>query len=941
MKSLIIVILLSTKTTAFLNPILAKGEKADPEKQEKALRMNILGNSLHHTRFFNPVFEDKEDIFAKLVEKRLEIKKILKHKMLFTAGNERRVKPNYETNGQYETFLQDIKNNEEVYLSFLKPSDFFETKLENKIIPTNIEEKDFLSLHPKVAEMGQLLAKSFIDGNDSDSDEDSPYYDPKEMLARKRNKSKGELMSAMKEIGGIRRKLIKVVRKRRRRRLIKIDAVGEKGGVGRGLDGEPKKKKKTGSGGGTKNKTGSSGGSGGTKKKTGSSGGSGADKKKKTGSSGGSGADKKKKKTGSSGGSGGTKKKTGSSGGSGGIKKKTGSSGGSGADKKKKTASGDNAAGADKDKTKIPESSTSTAAKKKKPPTSTSTTVKTKKPTKPTPSSSQTSAKPTKKPSSSTSTSQPATKTDKDKKPTPSPTAPEKDKKKQQAVKAKKPSNIVEEASVEGYHPIKIVYDNSLLMRSIASLKISKDDKRKIFNHINILIEKSDSFIRKYLLVKDMDAANSTVNLGRAIPATCGSDKYFNSRRMSQFKDRLEVNADVIVFVDVWDEDSDELAIASGCKKREDNRSSVGRLSLNVSNLRHNGGNVFELYDELMTVTHEMFHVFGFSSFFVENIRKQKMESHLKYLPSLKTLKYDPLVDNDAHWNPAVIVNDLMVPLSRVDAVLSVFSIEYLDNISENMITTKKDLQNNYLMDEVFDFNEFFKMDCNKKEYQIQTGEFTGNAKYDGYCTKDQLNNRAEGCDRSYIYKTKCSEYTDPTTGKRGALDNNCYEKKASKKGICINADESPSSSTPFESFGDDSRCFVDADQDDSYCIKVKLQADRIVLLVNEQRYECRVSFEKITIEYKKGSKTRKKKILCPDFDHFKKTYELGSCPSFCHANGFCSNGKCVCFDGYDSKSHCKDKLNDHDSLTRFIQAFNKKVDKDKDPDRVALMKLL
>lgn len=34
--------------------------------------------------------------------------------------------------------------------------------------------------------------------------------------------------------------------------------------------------------------------------------------------------------------------------------------------------------------------------------------------------------------------------------------------------------------------------------------------------------------------------------------------------------------------------------------------------------------------------------------------------------------------------------------------------------------------------------------------------------------------------------------------------------------------------------------------------------------------------------------------------------YKKTNCPDDCNENGFCSDGKCVCYDGYEEKSNCK-----------------------------------
>lgn len=44
----------------------------------------------------------------------------------------------------------------------------------------------------------------------------------------------------------------------------------------------------------------------------------------------------------------------------------------------------------------------------------------------------------------------------------------------------------------------------------------------------------------------------------------------------------------------------------------------------------------------------------------------------------------------------------------------------------------------------------------------------------------------------------------------------------------------------------------------------------------------------------------------------------MTGCKDFCNGNGFCSNGYCDCFDGYDIKDNCKSYLKTHEDMTLF-----------------------
>lgn len=81
-----------------------------------------------------------------------------------------------------------------------------------------------------------------------------------------------------------------------------------------------------------------------------------------------------------------------------------------------------------------------------------------------------------------------------------------------------------------------------------------------------------------------------------------------------------------------------------------------------------------------------------------------------------------PFLDGGDHWNNLYIPNDLMVPTERYDAILTIFSLNVIDQISPDMRTSKKYLQNNFNNAAILDVNKMnFK--CSEKipfEFQHQ-----------------------------------------------------------------------------------------------------------------------------------------------------------------------------------------------------------------------------
>ena len=58
--------------------------------------------------------------------------------------------------------------------------------------------------------------------------------------------------------------------------------------------------------------------------------------------------------------------------------------------------------------------------------------------------------------------------------------------------------------------------------------------------------------------------------------------------------------------------------------------------------------------------------------------------------------------------------------------------------------------------------------------------------------------------------------------------------------------------------------------------------------------------------------------IVCPNLDKFIIFFKKTSCPNMCHENGFCSDGKCICYEGYEESTDCRTKKNILSSITSF-----------------------
>ena len=121
----------------------------------------------------------------------------------------------------------------------------------------------------------------------------------------------------------------------------------------------------------------------------------------------------------------------------------------------------------------------------------------------------------------------------------------------------------------------------------------------------------------------------------------------------------------------------------------------------------------------------------------------------------------------------------------------------------------------------------------------------------------------------------------------------------------------------PYESFGDDSRCFKVNNM--ARCLSTSVRDNRVFISGIFGERECSISGKVLFIryEYPVGKGNYKTfEVTCPDLDKFKEAYKKTRCKNDCYGNGVCNDGVCHCLKGFDPKSHCKDTLFEHKPAT-------------------------
>lgn len=466
-----------------------------------------------------------------------------------------------------------------------------------------------------------------------------------------------------------------------------------------------------------------------------------------------------------------------------------------------------------------------------------------------------------------------------------------------------KPSNFIKQSPDlvdDNFRKINIVWDMSILKKNLKDM-----GKEAKYGQIQSLIIKVDNAMKKFISIKN--DADVNVRLPSNFSA-CRTDRtpYFNA---DYFPDPIWVEADLLIFVYAMSEDSSTLAAASPCKKNEHDRSYVGRMVLNISTLSFEYDDYYSQINEVYTVFHETLHILAFHDYihsgFSQDVKSGDFPFRFPNLKKMKAIRDDPMEDN-AHWNQAYLPTDIMAPYSRIDGMLSIFSMEYLDMVSSEIRTNRSSLPNNFQLDEITDFTDYFTYKCY---------DFSSVSRYSSFCTQQEMQKDEFGCDRSKNFKTTCSSQP---------LMNGCYERISHNKYICSNPFTPENDRLRFESYGQNSRCFdgiLKNGSSQSMCLQFEINLNGVMVKALGSSYQCTREGEIITMKQNVTGGFYESKFICPDPNEFKKMYELTNCPHNCYGNGFCSSGECMCFDGFDKGTDCRTVLNSSSGSSRFVSA--------------------
>ena len=421
-----------------------------------------------------------------------------------------------------------------------------------------------------------------------------------------------------------------------------------------------------------------------------------------------------------------------------------------------------------------------------------------------------------------------------------------------------------------------IVWELGVLQKSLSEK--GQDDK---FSYIRDMIKKANSILRRYIRIKKGEFGEII------LPKKSYRD--FFIRKPAKYEGHL------VMVVTLVDNEDDVLASSNYLFQHEDSkRSYVGVLEINLFNLVEQDASETTRQRYVFTLVHEVLHTIAFNHSRQDEIFYQKKDTlipqHLKPIKETKSKVFD-----EGHWNESYIPNDIMTPITRNNQILSIYSLEFIEHYSPSYSILKEHLPNNFFLDSIDNTKEFFNYQCTREEEK---------PKYSAFCSKDNFEiDSWSGCTGDYLHRTVCED---------AELSNNCYLNKPYKYGSCMDSTEKKHS---YEEYGINSRC-VETTLNYSMCLSFRVDNQRVFFTYKKNEYECKDSFQNVKVG--RGRKKTKPNentnevlplnVICPDVQKFVDYYNKTNCKENCYGNGFCSDGKCVCYDGFDENSQCKDQ---------------------------------
>jgi hypothetical protein len=414
-----------------------------------------------------------------------------------------------------------------------------------------------------------------------------------------------------------------------------------------------------------------------------------------------------------------------------------------------------------------------------------------------------------------------------------------------------------------------------------------KKNQPENFEFIKSVLLKVTSIVQMYISINEHIAKRTRLST--------------NNYCTIKYVDSNTYDAHLVIFVDISTSGTSVGATGSPCLINPfTGRASVGLMDLNPIYAANPNSSELEKSMFLKIVLHEVLHIIAFNqnpfltgkgtlvSEKIEQIRDSGLE-----------------VFDKGHWNFAFVPMEVMNPVAAHGSILSSLSLNLISKTSFEYTPVYANLPFHPFLDKITDLRILFEYKCEQSENE---------PKFSTFCSHKQLLNNKKRCSFDFLSKTYC--YTEK-------LQNGCYQKIPYPDDHCQK--ETVDFHSSIETRSMNSRCFET--NDDAYCLKVEIEEESLYFFANSEKYKCSHKNEKIAIN-KKDDFGRTIEVTCPDIDHFIQIKKETDCPFLCHNNGFCSNGKCICFPGFDKNDDCKSKNKIQHSETVFFEDTLNKIER-------------
>ena len=418
---------------------------------------------------------------------------------------------------------------------------------------------------------------------------------------------------------------------------------------------------------------------------------------------------------------------------------------------------------------------------------------------------------------------------------------------------------------------------------SIVKQYCIRNNRPKLYSLIKKLLEKATSVIRMYVKIPANEPDTVLVREGSWCPG-------YKILKDSTYRAHLVMLTRIY---DANEKESSTIAKSIYCQTDVNHRSTVGRIAFNFYKFFQEGESETKMADYLLTIVHETLHTLAFHSTSDKLLVQQQISDDLKHLAVIKKVKQE--IYDEGHWLEAYLPNDLMTPVSRSGSIVTIFTLELIEQRSKSYSGNRDNLPYNIFFDQISSESDFFKYECS---------DLDETPKYPFFCTLKQFQKSHSGCSLDYTFVTGCSSLR---------LNNKCFPHVSRTEHNCLDTIiEDQDDFTEYEHRGQDSRCFASDSDGRSMCLKYSIKGNQVhVHLGKSPPVICTENNKPMQAKYMiDDSSYYDVKFLCPNIDSFIKYEKKTKCPANCNNNGFCANGECICFDGYDNKTNCASLTN-------------------------------